>query len=185
MTVANPNLTPELSSPQAEALTTQICEAVTDVHALILRAQDGRADRALGYESWQAYVDERFPVTIRQVAREMRPQIVAEMRAEGRSLRAIASTLGVSQQTVMRDASTVPDGTVPERVTGLDGKSRPATRPPPAVPEPALDQEELDAIRTTLEEDFELVPHRRGARLLCKYRQTTRAQFIAWAIEVL
>ena len=60
---------------------------------------------------------------------EQRAALHATLREMGRSLRSIASTTGVSPQTVMRDLSTVPNGTVdfPDRVIGLDGKARPAT----------------------------------------------------------
>lgn len=136
-----------LTRPEAERLTEQIGEAVTDVHALILQAMQGRADRALGYSSWNEYVNDRFPTAIRQVARDVRPELVEQMRSEGKSLRAIASVLGISPQTAMRDASTVPNGTVPDRVTGLDGKSRPASRP-------TIDDEELETIERELHAEF-------------------------------
>lgn len=60
---------------------------------------------------------------------EQRRELVAHLRAEGHSLRAIASAVGVSHEQARQDAATVKDLTVPERVNGLDGKSRPATRP--------------------------------------------------------
>lgn len=67
----------------------------------------------------------------RHMDADQRRQVVADLRAKGHSLRAIAGAVGVSQTQVARDleAPTVTDVTVPERVTGLDGKSRPAKRP--------------------------------------------------------
>lgn len=62
---------------------------------------------------------------------EERREVVAELRAEGMSTRAIASAVGIGRGTVHRDIeATVPSGAVeqPERITGLDGKSRPASR---------------------------------------------------------
>lgn len=58
-----------------------------------------------------------------------RREVVAHLRGQGHSYRAIGDALDVSPQTAMRDAATVPDGTVqPETVRGLDGKERPAVR---------------------------------------------------------
>lgn len=65
----------------------------------------------------------------RQLTEDQRRDVAAALRGQGHSLRAIAGALGVGKSTVERDLATVPSGTVPERVTGLDGKSRPARRP--------------------------------------------------------
>jgi len=130
-----------LTAENAEALTQNIVIAVEEVHELILRALAGRADKALGYASWQDYVDDRFPLTVRQVARDTRPENVAFLRERGQSLRAIASVLGVSKSQVERDLSTVPDGTVePDRVVGIDGKSRPTKKPTTAKASPKVPQ---------------------------------------------
>jgi hypothetical protein len=59
---------------------------------------------------------------------ERRRQLVADLRAQGHSLRAIAGTVGTSQTQVARDLATVTDVTVPDHTVGLDGKSRPSTR---------------------------------------------------------
>ena len=73
--------------------------------------------------------------------RERRVKRVAELRAAGMSTRAIAAEVGVSQPQVLRDLREATDTGVsvePERVTGLDGKSRPASKPkvdPPDVDE--------------------------------------------------
>lgn len=65
----------------------------------------------------------------RQLTEEQRREVAAALRSDGHSLRAIAGALGVGKSTIDRDLSTVPDGTVPERIKSLDGKSRPARRP--------------------------------------------------------
>jgi ParB-like chromosome segregation protein Spo0J len=57
-----------------------------------------------------------------------RRQMVAELRSDGHSLRAIAGAVGTSLGSVQRDLATVSADTVPDRVVGLDGKSRPSTR---------------------------------------------------------
>lgn len=56
---------------------------------------------------------------------EQRREVEVALREAGHSLRAIGGAVGVSHEQVRNDLSTVNDLTVPERVTGLDGKSRP------------------------------------------------------------
>lgn len=66
----------------------------------------------------------------RQIPAEHRRAIVATLRKQGHSLRAIAGAVGSDKRTVQRDLkSTGATAPVPERVTGLDGKTRPGTRP--------------------------------------------------------
>jgi len=64
----------------------------------------------------------------RAVPKEERLPMEKALREEGHSLRAIAGAVGVGLGTVQRDLATVPPDTVPDRVTGLDGKSRPSRR---------------------------------------------------------
>lgn len=65
----------------------------------------------------------------RQIPAEHRRAIVATLRQQGHSLRAIAGAVGASQTTVANDLNCQPVDSSPERVTGLDGKTRPAARP--------------------------------------------------------
>jgi ParB-like chromosome segregation protein Spo0J len=63
----------------------------------------------------------------RHLTPELRRELVAELRADGKSVRGIAEALGVGKSTVERDLRThqetpVPNGT-PATVTGQDGKS--------------------------------------------------------------
>lgn len=61
----------------------------------------------------------------RMLTRKQRLPVVVALREEGHSQRAIAGALGVSQDTVSRDLEQVNDTVqLPDRVTGLDGKSR-------------------------------------------------------------
>jgi ParB-like chromosome segregation protein Spo0J len=84
---------------------------------------------------------------------EKRRQMVAELRSQGHSLRAIADAVGTSLGTVQRDLTTVSVDTVPDRTVGLDGKSRPSTRPP-RVEQAAelLDEAEPDRLDDVLVE---------------------------------
>ncbi len=68
-----------------------------------------------------------------RVSADMRRLVVADLREQGHSLRAIAGAVGVSESQVRNDLSTAQECAVPDRVIGLDGKSRPAKRPA-AVP---------------------------------------------------
>jgi protein gp37 len=95
-------------------------------------AYQRRAWLPLGYGSWAAMCDGeglRLP-----------REVTAELRAGGLSLRAISAVTGVNEATVHRDlrptvAPSQGNATVPDRIVGLDGKSRPATRvQPDAVP---------------------------------------------------
>jgi ParB-like chromosome segregation protein Spo0J len=80
--------------------------------------------------------DDRRP----RLTLEQRREAVVALREEGHSLRAIAGAVGVKSTKTVRDdlaANCAPGAQlVPERVTGLDGKSRPAMREKPPSPEP-------------------------------------------------
>jgi transposase-like protein len=64
-----------------------------------------------------------------------RREVVAALRSDGHSMRAIAGAVGVSQSMVHKDIvqlSTSEQLTEPERSIGLDGKSRPTRKKPEA-----------------------------------------------------
>ena len=65
----------------------------------------------------------------RHLTRSQRRELVANLRAQGWSLRRIGDAVGADAATVHRDL-TVASATVPERVVGKDGRSQPARRPP-------------------------------------------------------
>lgn len=64
----------------------------------------------------------------RHLSREQRRELVGNLRERGWSFRRIGERLGVHHDTVADDLSVVGFPT-PERITGADGKSYPATRP--------------------------------------------------------
>jgi DNA-binding NarL/FixJ family response regulator len=128
--------TTELTADEARHLTEQIRVRLDFLLPLVKQAFEGRADRALGYESWQAYCtaelgDVRVPLGDR-------PAMVAELRNAGMSTRAIGAALGISKDTAARDLASVSSETdeQPARIASLDGRERPATRPTP-TPGPA------------------------------------------------
>lgn len=71
----------------------------------------------------------------RQLTREQRAELVADLRRRRMSLRKIAEVTGIPRSTVERDLSPVPNGT-PDEIAGADGKVYPSRRP---APEPPLD----------------------------------------------
>jgi len=98
-------------------------------------AGECRAFVALGYPTWDAYVDARFGDFRIVVPREHRQQAVAALAGVRMSVRAIASLLGVGVGTVHREMvslSGVPDGTPDGEeqslTLGTDGKLYPRRR---------------------------------------------------------
>lgn len=86
---------------------------------------------ALGHDTWFEYVEREFGEGVRTLSRDrgQRREAVRELRTQGMTQPAIGAALGVSQSTVRDDLKELSDSTkFPERVTGLDGKERPARR---------------------------------------------------------
>lgn len=78
-------------------------------------------------------------VARRQLDHTTRGSLVAQMRIRGLSIRRIAEVLGVSRGTVANDIAQLSNSgqlEQPERITGVDGKDRPASRPARPEPEP-------------------------------------------------
>lgn len=100
----------------------------------VIAAYAARDWDALGYETWDAYIDGEYGEHRVRLPREQRREIVAGMSAAGMSTRAIGSAVGASKDTVHRDlGATVSNETDdrPETVLSLDGRERPASRPAP------------------------------------------------------
>ena len=74
---------------------------------------------ALGYESWDAMCAAEYRLGL-VLPRSERSEIVADLRQEGMSTRAIAAAVGVNNATVHRDLSGVANATP---VVGTDGKT--------------------------------------------------------------
>lgn len=91
----------------------------------------------LGYDSWFGYVEGEFGTELKALTRTERPEAVADLRRQGMSTRQIGTALGVAQTQVQRDLAQVNTNGSPDKVTGADGKTYPATKPQPApAPEP-------------------------------------------------
>jgi len=121
-----------MSPASAEQVTVQIRNVLDRAWEFIALAYKGRAFLALGYASWDEYVDARFGDLRLAVPREHRTQVVATLAGARMSIRAIAKLLGVGVATVHRElmrSTGVPTGTPepPNTVStlGRDGKSYP------------------------------------------------------------
>jgi len=126
-----------MSPSSAEQVTVQIRTVLDRAWEYIALAYKGRAFVALGYASWDDYVDARFGDVRISVPREHRTQVVNTLAGVRMSVRAIAKLLGVGVGTVHRELSksAVPNGTPgggDERppTIGLDGKEYPSRRTP-------------------------------------------------------
>jgi hypothetical protein len=140
--VSRPDESPvliDMNADEARKITEAIKAAVEQLWALVVTAYNRRAWLALNYPTWDDYCAKEFRTAALAVPREERPEVVRSLRQAGLSQRAIASATGVSQSTVRDDiAQLSSDHSVPmpDTVTSLDGKKRPAQQPKPDVPQP-------------------------------------------------
>jgi hypothetical protein len=75
------------------------------------------------YPSWETYVEAEFGTDRVKLPAGERALVVAALRFEGMSQRAIAQSLGIAKATVQADLAGHSDGrNRPPRTTGLDGK---------------------------------------------------------------
>lgn len=125
----------ELSPASAEQITMQIRSMVERAWEYIAIAYQGRAYAALGYRSWDEYVDDRLGDLRLTVPREQRAHAVAALSNARMSLRAIAKVLGVGLGTIHRDLSAgraetggTSDNVIPISVEGRDGKHYPSRK---------------------------------------------------------
>lgn len=111
--------------------------------------------RTLGYTDWSAYVDGEFGAERLRLPAEHRRKAIEELRLAGMSTRAIGSAVGVDHSTVVRDLAASGADAPVERVMSLDGRERPATRPPDPVPPVIAEQiEQRIAERAAPEPDY-------------------------------
>jgi hypothetical protein len=158
----------DLTADQARELTDQIKADVSAVRNLVIEAFTRRVWVALGYDSWDAYCDGELGTARLRLPRHERPEMVAWLRTAGMSRRAIAPALGVSEGTVRNDLNAgaqnyAPGGEIgetldaeivdtaePEKITGRDGKSYPASKP---AHEPITEPTPVSEPITELDED--------------------------------
>jgi hypothetical protein len=131
----------EMSPASAEQVTIQIRSMMERAWEYIAIAYQGRAHIALGYATWDEYVDDRLSDLRLTVPRERRGAVVQSLSKAQLSLRAIAKVLGVDVATVHRAlGGTDPAGQAGRDgaeeaapIRGRDGKQYPRRRRPTAT----------------------------------------------------
>jgi hypothetical protein len=124
----------EMSSASAEQVTIQIRSMMERAWEYIAIAYQGRAHLALGYASWDEYVDARLGDLRLTVPRQERGAVVQSLSRAQLSLRPIAKVLGVDVATVPRALGAIdgPAGRHDEQesapIRGRDGKKYPRRR---------------------------------------------------------
>ena len=128
----------------------------------------------------------------RQLTVAQRREVTAALREQGHSLRAIATAVGVDDKTVRNDLSTADYSAVPGRVTGLDGKSRPSSRPSIVASKNAREAARAqEALRTAPVPTGKVIDVRRAERLACeassnaRRREPVAAPDVSGDIEIL
>ncbi len=114
-----------LTEEEAARLTTRIqlrldmvADSIELVIPMIEAAKNGNAHQALGYQSWTAYVADKFGGTLARLGKSERLPFVELLAAQGMSTRAIASVVGTSHQTVANDMAGAPVKNLTPRLAG-------------------------------------------------------------------
>lgn len=138
----------KFTEAEARELTEELKGDYGSLQVKISTAWQGRIWLALGYESWQDYLDEEFRDVSLRPPKDLEDQVIGELRAAGMSVRGIAAATDISKSTIDRRVADAgvpngtpestaragePDGTPadPAPVIGLDGKSYQPQRPTP------------------------------------------------------
>jgi len=140
---------------------------------LVAALWEARAWIEYGYESWHAMCEARG-WTRRNVltAPERRPEVAA-LRQAGMSTRAIAAAVGVSDKTIRNDLDELRTTTqLPDEITSLDGRTRPATRPEVITAEEFVERYEADS-ETTPDLDDLIPADLRFQRRFWRHMKTT------------
>ncbi len=141
-------LTPELLAlMEHEKVIEQNLDAAGDVLWALNDIRQRSLYRARGFESFDDYCrswwGDRW---IKLAPVELRRELVAEKRAEGKSLRTISAELGIDPKTAHADLAIVEKsttGAMPDRIVGKGGKNYPARREPPKKEHPATFSEPI------------------------------------------
>lgn len=159
----------KFTEAEARELTEELKGDYGSLQVKISTAWQGRIWLALGYESWQDYLDEEFRDVSLRPPKDLEDQVIGELRAAGMSVRGIAAATDISKSTIDRrvaDAG-VPNGTpestaragepegtpaAPAPVIGLDGKSYQPQRPTP----PADRSEDIVDAEVIVEESWRM-----------------------------
>src|SRR6476469_1809944 len=131
----------EMSPASAEQVTIQIRSMMERAWEYIAIAYQGRAHIALGYDTWDAYADDRLGDLRLTVPRQERGAVVQSLSRAQMSLRAIAKVLGVDVATVHRALGATEsarqagqdDAEEAVSIRGRDGKHYPRRRRRPSA----------------------------------------------------
>lgn len=151
----------EAEARQSVAAAKRGLEAAADE---IVRQISGRAWLSLGYPDWDSMREAEYQGPAVIVPRAGRPEIVARLREEGLSQQQVASTLGVSHQTVGRDE--VHMDNVPVARTDSLGRQQPTSKPrlAPVVELPIERDEQPDRQPSDWDEQAQRESELRAAR---------------------
>lgn len=153
-------LASRFTEDEARELTEELRADYGSLQVKISAAWRGRIWVALGYESWQDYLDDEFRDVSLRPPKELEAQVIAELSAAGMSTRGIATATDLSNTTVfrrLRDSGV--SNETPERnepVIGLDGKRYDREQPPKPVGTDANPSIE-SVVDAEVIEDYDLV----------------------------
>jgi hypothetical protein len=112
---------------------------------LVTALWEARAWIEYGYESWHAMCEDRGWTRRNVLDAPQRRDEVAALRQAGMSTRAIAAAVGVSDKTIRNDLDELRTCTqLPDEITSLDGRTRPATRPEVITAEEFIENYQAD-----------------------------------------
>jgi hypothetical protein len=117
-----PVATKDEAMQRADQIRTGLTTFFTETMPLIADAFHRRDWVALDYKSWDDYVKGEFGSDQLRLSRSGRQHAVELLRQDGLSVRAIASAIGASKNTVKADLDEVGQTDPPAQVTGSDGK---------------------------------------------------------------
>lgn len=92
----------KFSEAEARELTDELRSDYGSLQVKISTAWQGRIWLALGYDSWQDYLDNEFRDVSLRPPKDLEEQVISELRAAGMSTRGIASAVDISHPTVYR-----------------------------------------------------------------------------------
>lgn len=143
----------EMSKADAKKLTQKIKTAVDDLWSLLVQAHEGKAWKALGYQTWEAYVSAEF-----SMSRQRSYQLIDQ----GKVIRAIAEATGENVkhvgQITARDAAVL-KADLPSSIEQITAKINAGEAPDKAVAETAraqhLEKERVKAEKSAQQEEDE------------------------------
>ncbi len=124
-----------LTPDEARTLTDKIKRQLDSTWKLVKEAYTKRADRVLGYGSWDRYCRAEFGTCYLRVPREERPEVIRSLRQAGMGVRPIASAMGISATTVWREAQQAAEKDA-EEAGGRVPNETPTPPKPKPIPKP-------------------------------------------------